>query len=98
MNISLTDELKDFVQKKVASGAFPSEEAVINAALKQFLLSAELAAPPIGATGLCDERLPGPFLEDEAIPAPMDLPRPGQVVARTYLRDKSRSPDLFPGE
>jgi Arc/MetJ-type ribon-helix-helix transcriptional regulator len=29
MNVSLTDELKRFVQQKVASGAFPSEEAVL---------------------------------------------------------------------
>ena len=29
MNISLTDDMKEFVQMKVASGAFPSEEAVL---------------------------------------------------------------------
>ncbi|MGO9913267.1 MAG: type II toxin-antitoxin system ParD family antitoxin [Isosphaeraceae bacterium] len=36
MNISLTDEMKDFVRKKVASGAFPSEEAVLQEAVRRF--------------------------------------------------------------
>ncbi len=35
MTLSLTDELKDFVKKKVESGQYPSEEAVIEAALKR---------------------------------------------------------------
>ena len=35
MNVSLTDELKDFVQKKIKSGQYRSEEAVIEAALKR---------------------------------------------------------------
>ena len=35
MNVSLTDELKDFVQKKIASGAFPSEEALLQEAVRR---------------------------------------------------------------
>ena len=35
MNVSLTDELKDFVQKKIETGQYPSEEAVNEAALKR---------------------------------------------------------------
>ena len=35
MNVSLTGELKDFVQKKIETGQYPSEEAVIEAALKR---------------------------------------------------------------
>jgi putative addiction module CopG family antidote len=35
MNVSLTDELKDFVQKRIETGQYPSEEAVIEAALKR---------------------------------------------------------------
>ena len=35
MNVSLTDELKDFVKKKIKNGQYPSEEAVIEAALKR---------------------------------------------------------------
>ena len=31
----LSDELKDFVKKKVESGQYPSEEAVIEAALRR---------------------------------------------------------------
>jgi putative addiction module CopG family antidote len=35
MNVSLTDELKDFIQKKVKNGQYASEEAVVEAALIQ---------------------------------------------------------------
>jgi putative addiction module CopG family antidote len=35
MNISLTDEMKEFVQQKIDNGQYPSEEAVIEAALKR---------------------------------------------------------------
>ena len=35
MNVSLTDELKDFVQKMLETGQYSSEEAVIEAALKR---------------------------------------------------------------
>ncbi len=34
MNVSLTNDIKDFVRKKVRSGEFPSEEAVVEEALK----------------------------------------------------------------
>ena len=43
MNVSLTDELKDFVQKKVHNGAFPSEEAVLQEAVRR--LRTEDATP-----------------------------------------------------
>jgi putative addiction module CopG family antidote len=35
MNVSLTDELKEFVQRKIKSGQYRSEEAVIEAALER---------------------------------------------------------------
>jgi putative addiction module CopG family antidote len=35
MNILLTDELNNFVKQKVASGAFSSEEAVLQEALRR---------------------------------------------------------------
>jgi putative addiction module CopG family antidote len=35
MSVPLTDELKDFVQKKIRDGQYPTEEAVIEAALKR---------------------------------------------------------------
>ena len=97
MDIALADDLRRLLRKKVESGQFPSEEAVVNAALRRFLAE-ESATPPGDATEPREGRLPGPFLEDEAVLAPSDLPRPGQVVACTFLRDEARSPDLFPGE
>jgi putative addiction module CopG family antidote len=36
MNVSLTDELKEFVRRKIEKGEYHSEEEVIEAALKQF--------------------------------------------------------------
>ncbi len=36
MNIPLTDELEDFVRKRVASGAFASEKAVLEEAVRRF--------------------------------------------------------------
>jgi putative addiction module CopG family antidote len=36
MNVTLTDEMKSFVRKKVESGAFPSEEAVLQEAVRRF--------------------------------------------------------------
>jgi len=35
MTVFLTDELEDFVKKKIESGQYPSEEAAIEAALKR---------------------------------------------------------------
>ena len=35
MNVSLTDELKEFVRRKIENGQFRSEEAVIEAALRR---------------------------------------------------------------
>jgi Arc/MetJ-type ribon-helix-helix transcriptional regulator len=36
MNVILTDEMRSFVRKKVESGAFPSEEAVLQEAVRRF--------------------------------------------------------------
>ena len=36
MNVTLTDEMKSFVRKKVESGAFPSEDAVLQEAVRRF--------------------------------------------------------------
>ena len=35
-SVTLTDEIKSFVQEKVATGAFPSEEAVLQEAVRRF--------------------------------------------------------------
>lgn len=37
MNVSITNDLKNFVRMKVQSGEYLSEEAVIEAALQKFL-------------------------------------------------------------
>jgi len=36
MNVSLSNDLRDFVRKKVKSGDFPSEEAVLQEAVRRF--------------------------------------------------------------
>ncbi len=36
MNVSLSSDLRDFVRKKVKSGDFPSEEAVLQEAVRRF--------------------------------------------------------------
>ena len=44
MSVTLTDEIKSFVQEKVATGAFPSEEAVLQEAVRRFRQEEEAAA------------------------------------------------------
>jgi putative addiction module CopG family antidote len=36
MNVSLSNDLRDFVRQKVESGDFPSEEAVLREAVRRF--------------------------------------------------------------
>jgi len=36
MNVSLSSDLRDFVRKKVKSGDFPSEEAVLQDSVRRF--------------------------------------------------------------
>jgi putative addiction module CopG family antidote len=36
MNVSLTNDLRNFVRQKVESGEFPSEEAVLQEAVRRF--------------------------------------------------------------
>jgi hypothetical protein len=100
MNIALTDELQRRLRMRVEGGQCPNEEAVIEEALKRFLTEepARGGVRTSDAIELQDERLPGPFLEDETVAAPVELPRPGQEVARSYLLDVARQPDRFPGE
>jgi hypothetical protein len=53
---------------------------------------------PSDAAGQASERLPGPFIEDEAMSAPGDLARSGQEIACLYLPGVTRQPDLFPSD
>ncbi len=100
MNVALTDELQQLLRSKVENGQFPNEEAVINEALKRFLVEEQLggSAPTGYATQILAERLPGPFIEDQATPAPIDLPRPAQEIDCSCRRDETRQPNLCPGE
>ena len=43
MHVTLTDEIKSFVQEKVASGAYPSAEAVLREALRRLRQEDEAA-------------------------------------------------------
>lgn len=45
MDVTLTDDMKDFVQNKLASGAFPSEEAILQEALCRFRQEDQAQAP-----------------------------------------------------
>jgi Arc/MetJ-type ribon-helix-helix transcriptional regulator len=100
MNITLTDDLQQMLRRKVADGQFPDEEAVVQEALRQYLTGETLQGrPPTSISIELDkERLPGPFLEDETVLAPADLPRPGRESARTSMHIARREPGPFPGE
>ncbi len=51
MNVSLSNDLRNFVRKKVESGDFPSEEAVLQEAVRRFQ----------------QEEQPGPGCEEKAM-------------------------------
>jgi putative addiction module CopG family antidote len=63
MNVSLTDELKDFVRKKVESGAFPSEEAVLQEAVRRFRQDDQNGSHGRNA----DESTLGDMIDSEAV-------------------------------
>jgi putative addiction module CopG family antidote len=44
MSVTLTDEINSFVQEKVATGAFPSVEAVVQEAVRRFRQEEQAAA------------------------------------------------------
>lgn len=100
MNIAFTDDLQRLIRKRVEEGQFPSEEAVVEEALQRFLIEEPFqGGPPVSsATDLLEQRLPGPFLEDQICVAPVNLPRPGREIDCSYLHSATRQPTLFPGE
>lgn len=100
MNIALKDDLQRLLRKKVENGEFPNEEAVVEEALKCFLIQEpsrgrRQASSP---TEILEVRLPGPFIEDQTALAPVELQRRGQEIACSSLHDATRQPTLFPGE
>jgi Arc/MetJ-type ribon-helix-helix transcriptional regulator len=99
-NVALSDDIQRLLRRKVESGQFPSEEAVVEEALRSFLIEEPDKEHPGAScvTEVQEERLPGPFIEDQTVVAPADFPRTGREVACLYLRDITRQPALFPGE
>ncbi len=99
MNVALTDDLQRLLRKKVEDGQFPNEEAVVQQALRSFLVEdpAEGSPQKSCATESQKERLPGPFIEDDADRGAFELPRDGQAVTSSTLLKPMRMPDLFPG-
>ena len=100
INIALTDDLQQLLRKKVDNGEFPNEEAVVEEALKCFLIQepSQGRRQTSSPTEILEDRLPGPFIEDQTALAPVELPRSGQEIACSYLHDATRQPNLFPGE
>ncbi len=100
MNIAFTENLQRLIRQRVEQGQFPNEEAVVEEALKQFLVEEPFqgSPPAISAIDLREKRLPGPFIEDEICVAPVDLTRPGKEIGCSYLHGSTRQPTLFPGE
>ena len=100
ITIALRDDLQLLLRRKVETGEFPTEEAVVEQALEYFLFQEPFRGRSHTNTPLeiLKERLPGPFLEDDTVTAPAELPRAGREIACTFLHDRTRQPDLFPGE
>jgi hypothetical protein len=100
MNIALADDVQELLRTKVANGQFPNEETLVNEVLRQFLtaLPRQEHSSTSPTLEYDEERLPGPFIEDETVLAPVDLPRPGRVTPRTALPAARREPDFIPGE
>lgn len=100
MNIALKDDLQQLLRKKVENGEFPNGEAVVEAALKCFLIQEpsrerRQASSP---SRTLEARLPGPFIEDQTALTLVELPRHGREIACASLEDATRQPTLFPGE
>ena len=100
MNIALRGDLQRLLRRKVENGEFPNEEAVIEEALRCFLIrEPSRGRPPTNSpTIILEARLPGPFIEDETALAPLELARPGREIDCSYLHDTTRQPNPFPGE
>jgi Arc/MetJ-type ribon-helix-helix transcriptional regulator len=100
MNIALRDDLQQLLRSKVENGQFPSEEAVVQEALRRFLVDgglegsfrSGLAAEPV------EDRAPGPFIEDRTALPPIDLPRDSHEIGCSYFPNATREPNTFPGE
>ena len=99
-DVVLPDDLQRALISKVESGQFPSKGAIIEEALRSFLVeeAAQEAPEKDRAAEPRPKRLPGPFIEDEGDFGPGDIPRSGRRIGCRFLRDATRWPDRFPGE
>ncbi|MGA2700127.1 MAG: hypothetical protein ABSH35_03385 [Isosphaeraceae bacterium] len=100
MNVALTDDLERLLRKMVEDGQFPNEEAVVQQALRSFLVEDPAQGSPQKsfATEIQEERLPGPFIVDDTALGAFVLPRDGREVTSSTLLEPMRLPDRFPGE
>ena len=100
MNIALKDDLQRLLRKRVENGDFPNEEAVVEEALKSFLIQEPSRGPRQAdtPTEILEVRVSGPFIEDQTALASVDLPRHGREIACPSLHDATRQPTLFPGD
>ncbi len=100
-HIVLPDDLHRALISKVESGQFPSAGAVVEAALRWFLIEKPAREGPEKdrATEPRPKREPSPFILDEWAFGPGDIPRrPGREVDCIFLRGEKRQPDRYPGE
>ncbi len=100
MNVALTDDLERLLRKMVEDGQFPNEEAVVQQALRWFLVEDPAQGSPQKsfATEIQEERLPGPFIVDDTALGAFELPRDGREMTGCTLLEPMRLPDRFPGE
>lgn len=92
MNVTLTHDLEQRLRSKVESGQFVSEEAVVKEALERFLadeLPTQTSNSSIEAKAV-EERLPGPFIEDDAMLPPTSLPRDSREIGSPELGNGTR--------
>ena len=99
MNIALTDDLQQLLRRKVESGQFPDEAAVVREAVRLYLTEEAQERPQTGTDAQGPEqRTPGPFLADDMVLPPVTLPRPGVESTCSCRDDATRWPDRFLGE
>jgi hypothetical protein len=100
-DVVLLDDLQRALISKVESKQFPSVQALVEAALRWFLI--EKPAREVPEKGRATEPRPkwepSPFILDEWAFGPGDIPRrPGRSVSCRFLHGEKRWPDRFPGE
>lgn len=99
-DLVLPEDLRQLLTSKVESGQYPSKNALIEEALRSFLVErpGQEDQEGIEATRSQSTREPSPFIEDEGVFGPGDIPRTGQKIGCRFLDHPTRWPDRFPGE